>query len=211
MNDIIKFGVILCLITAFAGASLGGVYTLTKPKIEEQKKIAEEEARKHALPDAAYYETIKVDDFEFYKGYADENKKDLVGYLFVAKGKGYSSEVQTMVGVKEDFTINNIKVMSQQETPGLGAQLEALNDNIPDKFLQFQGRNMEQLLLDKDGGEMVTITGATISSRTITYSIRDGITELNEILSTIPKEIKEVNVSDTSTTIIDTVNAPPAP
>jgi electron transport complex protein RnfG len=40
---------------------------------------------------------------------------------------------------------------------------------------QFKGKTVDQMKVDKDGGEIVSITGATITSRTIANSIRDEL------------------------------------
>jgi electron transport complex protein RnfG len=67
-----------------------------------------------------------------------------------------------MVGFKPDGTIQNIEVLEQKETPGLGTKMK------DDKFLaQFRGKNPSafNLKVTKDGGEVDALTGATITSR----------------------------------------------
>jgi electron transport complex protein RnfG len=80
-----------------------------------------------------------------------------------------------MVGVNPDLTINKIKVISQQETPGLGANCEAA-----DFQARFMGLSEAQMKVDKDGGDVKSITGATITTRAITNSIRAGLETLKK-------------------------------
>jgi electron transport complex protein RnfG len=114
--------------------------------------------------------------FYYYRAYDADN--NLLGYVFTAAGKGYSSTVRTMCGVifgaDGTLQLGAIKILEQQETPGLGANCTG------EKFLSnFNGREIplsaDQLYVDKDGGEVRAMTGATITSRAVTNSIREGM------------------------------------
>lgn len=185
MKDIAKLGLILLLVTALAGAALSVVNNITKPRIEEQKRLATELALTTALPAAAngVIEPIKqADTIQYYIGYRDSLKKELAGYAFLTKENGYSSEIETMVGVDTTGKIVGIKILHQLETPGLGTKIEEIRhgENYSYFQAQFIDRVAEQLAVDKDGGEIVSITGATISSRAVTNSIKKGIRKLEQ-------------------------------
>ena len=67
-----------------------------------------------------------------------------------------------MVGFNPDKTIQNIVVLEQKETPGLGTKMK------DDKFIrQFRGKDPSSfpLVVTKDGGEVDALTGATITTR----------------------------------------------
>ena len=67
-----------------------------------------------------------------------------------------------MVGFKPNGTVQNIVVLEQKETPGLGTKMK------DEKFLsQFREKNPSDFNLNvtKDGGEVDALTGATITSR----------------------------------------------
>ena len=99
-----------------------------------------------------------------------------LGYVFTAYGKGYSSVVQTLVCVDLTGTVAGSVVLYQQETPGLGANVVK-----PEKLIgQFTGRVAAGILLKKDGGEIDSITGSTITSRAVTNSVRLGIEAMGE-------------------------------
>ena len=118
MKEILKLGGILLMVTAIASAALSMVNKITKPKIEEQKRLVIERALLAALPDAdpkAIDKVTENDEVLYYVGYKTKAKKELVGYAFVAKKAGYSSVIETMVGVDTTGKIIGIKIMEQKE------------------------------------------------------------------------------------------------
>lgn len=186
MKDIFKLGGILLLYTAIAGAALSMVNSITKPRIELQKKLVLERALTTILPAAnknAIFHVIE-DDVEYYKGYAAVDTTDLVGYALIARGPGYSSTIETMVGVDTTGKIIGTTIMHQVETPGLGTKIEEIRygDTKPWFQAQFWGRTWLELAVDKDGGEIMSITGATISSRAVTNSIKESLKKIEPLL-----------------------------
>ncbi|MEJ2050951.1 MAG: FMN-binding protein [Calditrichota bacterium] len=59
--------------------------------------------------------------------------------------------------------------------------------------LQFIGKGIDDLRVDKDGGPIVSITGATITSRAITNSIREKLSSLLPELKISEAASQEVN------------------
>lgn len=185
MKEILKLGGILLLVTAIAGAALSMVNAITKPRIEEQRRLVTERALTSALPSADKNAIVPIkqdDEINYYIGYEDTSKTEVVGYAFVAKGAGYSSIIETMVGVDTTGAILGLTVMHQVETPGLGTKIEEIRygESSPYFLDQFIDRTSEGLAVDKDGGEIKSITGATISSRAVTNSIKKGLENLGQ-------------------------------
>lgn len=185
MKEILKLGGILLLVTAIAGAALSMVNAITKPRIEEQRRLVTERALTSALPSADKNAIVPIkqdDEINYYIGYEDTSKTEVVGYAFVAKGAGYSSIIETMVGVDTTGAILGLTVMHQVETPGLGTKIEEIRygESTPHFQDQFLGRKGDGLAVDKDGGEIKSITGATISSRAVTNSIKKGLENLGQ-------------------------------
>ncbi len=193
MKDIVKLGVILLLVTALAGAALSVVNSITKPRIEQQKRLVTAQALSAALPEAAHG-FIELDTtckaIQYYRGYRDSSKQQLVGYAYLAVENGYSSQIETMVGVDTMGKIVGIKILRQLETPGLGTKIEEIRygETMPYFQLQFLDKLADQLAVDKDGGQIVSITGATISSRAVTNSIRNGFLKLQQEIGALQKE-----------------------
>ena len=185
MKYYFRLGFVLLVITAVASGILAYINSFTEPIIKENQREAKEEARMQVLPEAVSFDSISfLNEEVIYAG--KNNEGQLAGYTFVASLYGYSSDLKTMVGVTPDFKVNKIKIIEQTETPGLGA-----NCTKPEFQFQFENKNETVMLLDKDGGEIVSITGATITTRTITNSIRTGLKFLKEI--EVQSELEEMH------------------
>ncbi|MCE5252369.1 RnfABCDGE type electron transport complex subunit G [bacterium] len=183
MRDLMKFGIILMVYSLVAGGALAYVSIKTAPLITENRLAEERNALAEVLPDMAggYEEKNKDGDFPYWVAYRDAGKQEIGGYIFKAQGTGYSSVISSMVGVDTNGKIVGVKVLSQQETPGLGAKVIEIRHGDSDPWFprQFKGKTVQDdLKVVKDGGTIDAITGATISSRTVTNSINAGLKKL---------------------------------
>ncbi|RLF63124.1 MAG: hypothetical protein DRN33_04695 [Thermoplasmata archaeon] len=97
--------------------------------------------------------------------------KTTIGYAFTAEGRGYGGPIDILIGLKPDNkTLQGIRIISQQETPGLGAKI------VEASFLdQFSGVSVDQVKLARNGGKIDAITGATISSTAVVKGVRNAI------------------------------------
>jgi len=183
MKYYLKLGFVLLIITVIASGILAYLNTLTQPIIEENQRVAQEKARKEVLPSAITFDEV-AGDLVYHIG--KDATGGVVGYTFVASLYGYSSEVKTMVGVNTDLVIEKIKVISQAETPGLGANCEK-----PDFLARFDGKQKTELNVVKTAKEdgILSLTGATITTRTIANSIKEAMDKLE-----IPSEETEGEV-----------------
>jgi len=175
MKYYLRLGIVLLVIAIVSSGILAYINSFTRPIIEENQKRAKAEARKEVLPVATDFDSISFfNDETVYVGV--DSIGNQVGYTFVASLYGYSSLVKTMVGLTPELKINKIKIIEQKETPGLGANSEKTEFQE-----QFSGKNIKELTVDKDGGNIISITGATITTRTVTNSIRSGIEMMTEL------------------------------
>jgi len=185
MGYITKLAVILTIVTAIAAGSLALVNMKTKPIIDEYIRIQEENARTEVMPEGKQFVLKGADsDTSYYEVYGGENGDELIGYVFTALGKGYSSTIKTVTGIDLDYNLLGIKITFQQETPGLGAKCEEISYGESDPWFQrqFFKKYYEQrgepplnaltIACDKDGGRIHSITGATITGRAISNSIK---------------------------------------
>lgn len=159
----------LLVITLVSGLSLGYVNDLTvgpKAKAKLEKKV---NALKLVLPafdnnpveDMTLVKSEKVSDsVEIYPAYL--NNQFVGAAVIGSTEKGFSGLVKIMIGFNPSGVVENVVVLEQKETPGLGTKM------AEDKFLkQFKGANLStfNLKVKKDGGEVDALTGATISTR----------------------------------------------
>jgi electron transport complex protein RnfG len=158
----------LFLVAAVAALALGGVYTVTKEPIAIAKQKKLEAAIKAVLPDFDNVVTEKVaeaeggDSLTFY--YAEKGGEKIGVAIKSYTNKGFSGNIEIMVGLLSDGSISNTAVLSHKETPGLGDKMDKAKSDFPD---QFMGKHPSEynLKVTKDGGEVDAITAATITSR----------------------------------------------
>jgi electron transport complex protein RnfG len=187
MKTYFKYSTVLFIISFVACAILAFVNSTTAPIIHANKLKEISQSHYEMFPEADIFEPIP--EKEIYLKVIDKDNI-LLGYLFITEKYGYSSSIQTMVGIDTEFTIKKIKIISQSETPGLGAKC-----SLPSFTDLFIGKNQSQIILDKNGGEITSITGATITSRAIVTSINEAICELERIVKYINSE-NEVKNND---------------
>lgn len=170
MKEILRYGFILAFICTTAAGLLASVNSLTKSRIISQAEAEEKASLKEVVAEADYFKPLKSQDELIYYQALNKTKK-LIAVVFKAQAKGYSDTVETLVGMRQDGTIIAIKVLSQNETPGLGARISepAFTEQFRDK---------------KDLGDVQAITGATVSSQAVIDSVKK---KAQEIISLIKK------------------------
>ncbi len=163
MNEIVRLGLSLMIIGLVASIALSITNQLTQERIKQQQAARFQESLRKVVPEA--------ESFEQRQGYfeAYSNGKPVAKVLQL-DAQGYSSVIKLLVGVDGANTILGIDVLSQTETPGLGANVEK------EGFLsQFTGRKLSEVKLVQDEGQIDAITGATITSRAVIESISSSM------------------------------------
>jgi len=172
----LKYALIVALFAASSSLILSFTYQFTQPSIQNNKKRAEDNAIKLVAPDGAKtYETFEQEDGYKYIAAYDEDKQK-IGYIIKVNSKGYSSVIQMLVGLDPELNITGVKILSQTETPGLGTRID--EKGFINQFVRKKG---DDIYVDKDGGEISSITGATISSRAVTNGLREEIKKFKEV------------------------------
>ncbi len=174
MKYYLKLSLILLVFCVVATGILAYVNSLTAPVIAQRKTTEEIEARESLIPGAEFEEKESDQGLTYYVA-KDPETAEVLGYTFIAADLGYSSTVQTMVGVDNEFKVLGIRIVDQAETPGLGA-----NCTSPAFTNQFTGMAIEDIYVDKDGGVVVALSGATVTSRCIANSLRKGIADVKD-------------------------------
>lgn len=174
--NIVRLGIILMLIAGVAAGGLSLLNNQTAPIIKAYKEQQQAEARmdvSRSIGATHFDKVTSPDGFEYYKALDDSN--EVVGYVALARGKGYSSTIETIAGFDTSFTVSGIKITFQQETPGLGTKSTEVKkgDNEPWFQRQFRDKDGLTLAVKKDRGDIDAITGATITSRGVTNSVRE--------------------------------------
>ncbi|MEZ9365696.1 electron transport complex subunit RsxG [Vibrio sp. 10N.286.49.E11] len=95
---------------------------------------------------------------------------------------GYNGAIKVIVGMKTDGTILGTRVLSHQETPGLGDKIDL---RVSDWILSFAGKqvtdsNLDRWKVRKDGGDFDQFTGATITPRAVVRSVKQAVQYVNQ-------------------------------
>lgn len=159
-----KKGLILGIISFVAAVLLSLTYILTKPIIAQQELRSERENISAFLPHLDKIEKVEDGGKIYYKCYEQGR---LIGYGLIVFATGYSSEIKAMVIIDKEKTIKGIKILEQQETPGLGSKI------AEDCFAeQFKNKKAEELIL---GEKIEAISGATISSKAVVEAVKEEV------------------------------------
>jgi electron transport complex protein RnfG len=133
---------------------------VTEAKREEQRELRVTEMLSEMFPDMSRYEFID----EIYVVYDDTS---IIGYAYIAQGKGYGGYIDILVGLEDENTIKGIDIIKNSESPGLGARI--IEDKYRDQYIDLDIADSE---MNFYGGKIDSITGATISSKAVADAVR---------------------------------------
>ena len=157
---------VICLVCS---GLLAGVYALTKEPIDAAAKAKNEAAIMEVLPETAVSveeeRTVEFEGVSYTYNLGYDEQGNTVGCAINVAPVGFGGPIVIKVGFDVNGVIWNTKVLSQAETPGLGAKCVE-----PAFSAQFKGFNPAEktLAVKKDGGDVDAITASTITSRAYT-------------------------------------------
>lgn len=199
----VHYGIVLALICLAAAFGVAGVFQLTRPRILATEQRARQAAQQQVVPVAAEdikFETLNPQaDAAAQVAVARDKASNVLGYAALGEAQGYSSRVKIMVGMDAAAEkIMGLKIVSQQETPGLGTRIAEVKadqtilglirgqecapqaDKTPKFLAQFIGRPLDEIKLTSANGEIQAITGATISSGASVAAVRQAVEKIQK-------------------------------
>lgn len=113
---------------------------------------------------------------------ARRNGKPVAAVFTTVAPDGYNGAIKLLVGIYSDGTVAGVRVLSDQETPGLGDQIES---DKTDWLQSFQNKKLAdppqaKWKVKKDGGVFDSFTGATITPRAVVKAIRKTLLYFRE-------------------------------
>ena len=177
----------LCLlaICLVCSALLAGVYALTAEPIAAAAAAKNEAAIKEVLPEAAVAieeeRSVEMDGQTYSYNLAYDEQGNTVGCAINVSTLGFGGPIVIKVGFNAEGLIWNTKVLSQAETPGLGAK--CTESAFADQFKQFNPAE-KTLKVKKDGGDVDAITASTITSRAYSIGLAVAVSVFNTIVGT---------------------------
>ena len=155
---------------------LGFTHLQTAERIAENQAARQRAAIEQVLPEfnndpmEEAYEREEFERLRFHPATLDGEPVGLAIRSY--SGQGYGGDIEVMVGFTPDGTISGVQVVQHSETPGLGDAIAR------DRFLQ-QFREMDPAEVDlrasADGGDIDTITAATVSTRAVADAVQRAV------------------------------------
>ena len=201
MSERLKYPLIITLICLAAATALALAFALTRENIAASKRSELQAGLETVLP----ARTQSVEEVPLADGGTVYVARELagrkgkaLGYATIGVEQGYSSKIKVLVGVDLDMKIVAIRILEQQETPGLGERTrevpaaKSIWGAIRDLFTggedgparepqfqkQFRNKTESRLVLVKEQGSKDNIsqlTGATITSRAVLTAVRQAV------------------------------------
>ena len=180
-NIIALIFIIIC-----CGGLLVVTFTNTNPRAQKEANLYEEKKLLEVLSPYSFTNSIIKESItlpvnthagieEGSKAYRGKQNQDIIAILLpITVAEGYGGEIKMLVGITSKGEILSIKILSHQETVGLGDKIER---DESDWIRSFRGRSIKntdpnEWTVKKDGGDFDQLTGATITSRSIIFAIR---------------------------------------
>jgi electron transport complex protein RnfG len=82
---------------------------------------------------------------------------------------GFGGAIDMVVGIDNNGAVTGISIIKMSETSGLGTN--AAKPSFKDQYIGGTGN----FAVNKDGGEIDALTGATITSRAVTRGVNSAV------------------------------------
>ncbi len=159
----------LLIITAVVALALAGVNSVTEPIIAQLKADNLQNAIELVLPGGG--ESVAFTDATGLVSTVYEGEN---GYAVEVNPGGFGGAITMMVGVDAEGEVLGISVVSQTETAGLGAIIAATTSAGEAFRGQYVGAS-GSVAVTKDGGQIDSISGATITSRAVCVGVNAAL------------------------------------
>lgn len=180
------------ILTAFAvvgTALLAATYLVTRPIIAETEKQAKLALIGQILPVALYDNDLLKDSALLPPARELGNSEPTPVYRAVKEGKpsaavleviapdGYSGKIRMIVAIKADGEVSGVRVVTHNETPGLGDYIEIAKNSW---IRIFEGKSLSKFTdqewkVKKDGGKFEHMTGATVTPRAVAKAVHKSL------------------------------------
>ncbi len=194
MKQIVTSTALLALFAIVGTALVAFTYDRTVEQIAENERQALLDSL-HAIIDPNEYDndifadTVELrgpqllgtpDPVTVYR--ARKNGKPVAAVLSPIAPDGYNGAIKLLVGIYYDGRIAGVRVVSQNETPGLG---DAIEIQKSDWITTFSGKSLGDpgkggWAVKKDGGEFDQFTGATITPRAVVKAVHSALIYFRE-------------------------------
>lgn len=199
-----KNAFVLAVFAVVCTTIVGLVHSSTKDKIKEQKQRQLIDQLSQVIPSNTHNNDIANDCFLIttpelgsstaQSAYvATQDGKPVAIAITTTAPDGYNGNINMLVGMAVDGTVSGVRVLSHNETPGLGDKVELRKS---DWILSFNNKTVieESDLrwnVKKDGGLFDQFTGATITPRAVVKTVHKTLTYFNNNKTSLFQKIND--------------------
>lgn len=179
------------IVSAFTGVSVAVVvitHQITASRIEDNQRLSLQEKLHTLVPAETVDGDLTADAIQLsappvlggrgmtvYRGRQGGQPVALI--LTVEAPDGYAGPIQLLVAVRADGALAGVRILSHQETPGLGDRIE---EQKSEWTLGFMGKSLnhppvERWKVKRDGGDFDQFTGATITPRAVVEAVKQTL------------------------------------
>lgn len=171
-----KLILVLLIISLVVSAMLGCVNYITVDQIAENVRKQTAIAMSEVMPadsytDAGYTGSDKL----VLKVYTALRADKQMGWVVETAPSGFGGEIRMVVGLDMSGAVTGVSIIKMTETSGLGT-------NANESYFrdQFTGA-VSALAVNKDGGTIDALTGATVTSRAVTSGVNAALSAIKEM------------------------------
>ena len=184
-KTILKSAWVLGLFSLIGIGLVSLTHAITAEKIAENERLFILKNLRVLVPDTMHDNDLLSDvshvsdpvfgNEQSVKIYKAFSKQQLVAIIAApTAADGYNGSIKLLVAIRADGELIGVRVVSHQETPGLG---DAIDSNKSDWILGFAGLSLDKPQLKdwqvkRDGGNFDQFTGATITPRAVVKAVR---------------------------------------
>jgi len=183
---IIKSAWVLGLFSLIGIGLVSLTHNVTADKIADNERLFVLKNLRVLVPDEMHDNDLLTDVIEFsapdsfgnkhpvkiYKAFKNQQLVAIIASPTAADG--YNGSIKLLVAIRKSGELIGVRVVSHQETPGLG---DAIDSNKSDWIHSFAGLSLNNPELSawqvkRDGGHFDQFTGATITPRAVVKAVR---------------------------------------
>jgi len=185
---------LVILLALLYGGALAGVQVGLGDRILENKRNETYDQIPHLISGAVKAQTVEheiqgKDEKGAIVYEARDQQGDRLGWVLPGSGQGFADRIELLIGLDPQLTtIRGLYVLDQKETPGLGNYITSA-----EKFRgQFSGKRTDPPLVvvktaPDPEHEIQALTGATISSESVSQIVNRAIENLRQPTLDLPK------------------------